>query len=211
MVQIVIDKLSRGHHLMRSGYHLKKMKSSFVLMLKIPTIIGFLFIATLSIASDHSNDAFAQSIELEAPPLLWEEAPKKQKYDDKDYWKRKYGLRKKGTKELEDAEDNTQLENTKEITTTPSETINNDNTNNDEDNTTQDDKKTSSVVVDEVMPECKYDWALGQKVEDIEFEKFGERPVRVVYRGQSLTKDVNFERINLKISADGTVSKVACF
>lgn len=189
-------------------------------MNKFKTIYMSALLGALSLVPAETS---AQKIELDAPPLLWEEPREENKYDNKEYWKRKYGLRPKARPESgevkdKDAQSAEQKDDDDGFSAPKMDKMGDAQKGakpSDEDNAQ--DKEASkkdgspSVVVDQVIPECNFGWALGQKVEDIDFDSFGERPVRVVYRGQQLTKDINLERVNLKIGANGKVTKIACF
>jgi hypothetical protein len=182
------------------------------------------------------KEAPADKIYLEAPPLLWEEQAPKQEVDQNQYYREKYGVQPKAQPQTQPAP--TQNEAATPSTQTKEPEMNqatgitqgfgvgmteNLGTpgvspgNNGEENS----GNSGSVIAPEAEeraqafangdPECDYEKIVGSKISDLDFSIFEGRPVRVVYPNQQITMDMNPNRVNLKVTSLGIISKISCF
>lgn len=171
--------------------------------------------------------AQADKIKIDPPPLLWEERAEDKKQNDAEYWKRKYNLKPKpkapkndaegdNGKEAKDADGQAVPEEQGDI---PMHKMNKpkgimDNSVDDKtegSDSNEDEEKGGVVVKEDKTPPCDFEDLIAKNIKDIDFDIFNNRPVRVVYVGQNITRDINKERINIKLAKDGTITKVACF
>jgi hypothetical protein len=68
---------------------------------KLFSLSGFLITVLGAGAVIAAHDANAQRIELDPPPLIWQERPAKKEIDNTEYWKQKYGLKSRAQLEAQ--------------------------------------------------------------------------------------------------------------
>lgn len=194
----------------------------------------FLFVTAISVCFS-IKEAPADKIYLEAPPLLWEEQQPKQEIDQNQYYRDKYGTQPQAQPQAQPVPAPSEINpsvQTKEPTMNQATGITQgfgvgltDNlgvtgvapTDGDDENA----DNSGSVVMPEAEkkakafangePECDYEDIVGSKISDLDFSVFEGRPVRVVYPNQQITMDMNPNRVNLKVTSLGIISKISCF
>ena len=182
------------------------------------------FVLALGIGG-FSHEANAEKIFLDAPPLLWEEQVEAKKVNEKEYYRQKYGSkpRESQTETAKPMEKNVDEGAFPEPSLSKSADITEGfgvgmTENMGTPGVSQGHSGDEGVVLpaqeevpEQATPPCNYEILLGRKVSEVDFAMFEGRPVRVVFPNQPITMDMNTSRINLKVTDDGIIRKVACF